>query len=138
MFFPTPAEGEAAKSTLQAMLTLSAALDDVCPSSPTCLDKSLLHRSMNLVVYEDGMEMECVCSVVSPWKCQQASLSWCPFHEAQLLCFQCVSLSLLVLPCPASMYQDKESGWFEHSSPATCLQCIISFHQNHHNPTEWI
>lgn len=138
MFFPTPAEGDASKSTLQAMLTLSAALeDDVCPSSPTCLDKSLLHRSMNLV-YEDGMEMECVCSVVSPWRCRQASLSWCPFHEAQLLCFQCVSLPLLVLPYPVSMYQDKESGWFEHSSPATCFQCIISFHQNHHNPTEWI
>lgn len=129
MFFPTPDEAGASKSTLQAMLTLPAALEDFfCPSPPTRLDGSLLHLSMNLV-YENGIEMECVCSIVPPRKCHQASL---PLHAALPPCFLCVSVPLLILPHPTSMYQDKEVGWFEHSSPATYLQCI-SFHQNYHN-----
>lgn len=102
MFFPASEVG-ASNSTLQAKCTPLAALEDfVRPSPPTCLDESLLHLSMNLV-YEDGMEMECVCSIVSPWRCQQASLflvsiSCSPAARLSVFLYLCLSYHILP-PC---------------------------------------
>ena len=73
----------------------------------------------------------CVSIEVSAGKSFLVSISCSPATTLSV----CFSTSLAQ---PTSMHQDKESGWFGHSSPATCLQCIISFHQNHPYPIRYI